>query len=701
MHDWQLAFRGFRAFPVVTVVAVLSLALGIGANTAIFSLVNSLLLRPLPVTNPQRLAIVSDARGSRLGFPASWTYAVWDEIRKRPQPFDGACAWFASRVNLAAHGGETDGVDAVWVSGSYFGTLGVAPLLGRMISVDDDSDGNGEAVAVLSYELWQRRFGGAASVIGSPIVVEQVPFTIVGVAPPGFFGAEVGRAFDLALPINADRLIHGAETLLSRQRGFYAFSVMLRLKASQSVDEATTILRGLQPQIREAAMPTMLPAPIQKEFLKDPFVVVPAATGTSRLRVRYERPLVVMLVVVGLVLLVACANIANLQLARATARRHDTSVRVALGAAPWHLVRQSLTESLLLAVSGAGLGLLFAAWSSRLLVAQLSTWLNRIYLDLSIDWRVLVFTATIAATTTVLFGLFAAVRNSRVAPIEVLKEQTRGTSSDSRVWMSNALIASQVALSIVIVFAAGLFVRSFVKLATVPLGFEEDRVLLVDINMDRTHVRPADREEFIDRVAREVAQLPSVTAASGSAITPVQGLGLVDIVHIPGIPLSFDPMPGGRLNPHATYLNVVTPGWFATYGMPIKAGRDFNDHDVKGAPRAIIVNDAFVRKFLHTASPIGATVAFERGTGVPVQKTIVGVVSDAAYNLPRPAAAAAEWLGQGRMGRVGEQPRALLHADRRRPQAARGGAARLRPAHPRDPQGAQYDVEGRTGFLQR
>ena len=635
MSDLRVAVRALRASPIVAAVAIVSLALGIGANTAIFSLVDSLLLRPLPVVEPQRLAVISDTRFGAQGIAASWTYGIWDQFRQHAQPFDGACAWWTERLNLAPRGGESQPVDAMWTSGEYFATLGVPAMLGRTITVRDDERGAGNPVAVISYDMWQRRFGGAASAIGQPIVVERVPFTIVGVTPPGFFGADVGRTFDVAMPMNAEPLIRGAESRIGLERGYSALTVLLRLKPAQPIEAATAILRGMQPQVREAAMPATLPAAARKDFLKDPFVVIPAATGTSRLRARYERPLVVILVVVALVLLIACANIANLQLARGIARRHELSVRVALGASRWRLARQSLIESLLLAAAGTGLGLLFAGWSSRLLVAQLSSTANRVYLDLSLDWRVLAFAATAAVVTTVLFGVLPAVRAAKAAPIDALKDQARGATAEARANLSNGLVVAQVALSVVIVVAAGLFVRSFAKLATLPLGFDADRVLVVNVNLASTHVAPDDRIAFMDRLAQTVAAVPGVAKAGASLLTPVQGLGLVDIVHVPGVPLSFVPMTNGKLGNQSTFANLVTPGWFSTYGTPIKAGRDFDERDVKGAPAVIVVNEAFVRKFLPGTNPIGTTVAFEQGRSAPVPKTVVGVVVDSAYTSLR------------------------------------------------------------------
>lgn len=430
----------------------------------------------------------------------------------------------------------------------------------------DDLRGGGRngAVAVISYELWQRRFGGAANVIGMPVIVERVPFTIVGITPPGFFGAEVGRTFDVALPMNTDLLIRGAESRIAPGQMFYGLSVLLRLKPGQTLEAVTALLRGIQPQIRAAALPPTLPPVFQREFLREPFTVVAASTGSSRLRGRFERPLFIILGVVGLVLLIACANLANLQLARAIARRHDLSVHVALGAPRWRLARQSLVESLLLSMAGAALGLLFASWGSRLLVAQLSTTATRVYLDLSLDWHLLVFTAGVAVATTVLFGVLPAVRAAGAAPLEALRESRRGSSTGPRASLSNSLIVAQVTLSMVVVVAAGLLVRSFEKLATLPLGFDSGRLLLVTVNLARTQVDTAGHLALVERLAREVAAVPGAQGVGASLVTPFS-VGLVDFVRVPGVPLPSVPMTNGKLGRTAPMATMSRPaGWART-----------------------------------------------------------------------------------------------------------------------------------------
>jgi putative ABC transport system permease protein len=630
MHDLRLAFRALRAAPIVSAVAMISLALGIGANTAIFSLVNSVMLGALPVPGPERLAILTSGPvASR-----AWSYAIWEELRQRSQLFDGAVAWTMVRFNLA-QSGEVQLAEGLLVSGDYFNVLGVPPLLGRTFTASDDLRGGGSdgAVAVISYAFWQRHYGGASEAIGARLTVEGVPFTVVGVTPPEFFGTEVGRWFDIAVPIGTEPIMRGRASSLD-QRASSWLNVMIRVKPGQSLASATAALRAVQPQVRDAAMPPEADSVQQAGFLKAPFSLTPAANGLSRLRGQYAGPLLTLFVIAALVLLIACANIANLLLARATTRQHELSVRVALGASRGQLVRLLFAESAVLAAAGAAAGLLLAPWVSHLLVSQLVTTTTPVTLDLSLDWRVLAFTGSISVATAVLFGTAPAFRAARVAPIDALKQREAATalraSGDRHGGVSSALIVTQVALSLVLAVAAGLFVRTFARLATTPLGFDADRVIVANINATRSSTPMAARFDLYQRIANAVDTVPGVAAASGSLITPVTGQNWTAPLIVPGAPELSD-------QDRATSINVVTPGWFATYGIPMVTGRDFDERDRGGAERVAIVNEEFAARFFPEGRAIGGRVAFPAISNVTSHepRTIVGIVSDAVYSSLR------------------------------------------------------------------
>ena len=623
MQDLRLAVRALRSTPIVSAVAILSLALGIGANTAMFSLVNSLLLRALPVKEPRQLAILGDTGDPRAG---AYTYAIWNEIRHRPALFDGAFAWSATRFNLS-RGGQTEFIDGVWASGEFFQTLGVPAMLGRTFTDTDDERGGGPdgPVAVISYAYWQRRYDGDPRVVGQTIDLERVPFTIIGVTPPSFFGPEVGRTFDVAVPIGDEPLVRGAETFLDA-RSTWWLEVIGRLKPGDTIESAQAALRGVQPQIREASKPANRAKKDLDAFLSDAFTLKTAATGDSTLRARYERPLITLLFVVALVLLIACANIANLLMARATARRHELSVRLALGASRWRLARQLLVESLVMSSCGALLGLLIAQWASQLLVRQLSTQSNHVFLELGLDWRVLAFTMLVAVATALLFGTAPAFRASDARPMDAIKEHGRG-GGDGRFGLANGLVVAQVMLSLVLVVAAGLFVRTFTSLANLHLGFDRDRVLVTTVNAQRTEIPVADRLATYERVRQSVAAAPGVAAAGVSIVTPVSGMAWNSRISVPG---------GAELpeRQRLSFFNAITPGWLDTFGTPILAGRDVLTTDTKAAPLVVIVNQAFARKFLSNATPLGRVVKV--GGGVTEQSLeIVGLVADAVYRSLR------------------------------------------------------------------
>src|SRR5262245_46499047 len=622
VHDIRVACRQLLATPVVTLVAVTSLALGIGANTAIFSLVNSLSLRALPVKDPQRLAVLADPHNQD-----TWTYPIWQEVQRRSRLFDGAFAWSPQRFNLAT-GGVADFVDGAWTTAAMFDTLGVPPLLGRTFTEADDERGGGPEgpVAVISYAFWQRRFGGAADAIGRRVTLERIPFTVVGVMPPGFFGPEVGSRLDVAVPVGTITIAR-PERRLEQRDSWWLYS-MVRMKPGQSIDQAGDALRAVLPQIRSATLPDW-PAVDLPKYLGNGFTVVPAATGNSPLRERYQRPLVTLMVVVVLVLLIACANIANLLLARATARRHEWSVRLALGASRWRLVRLLLTESLLLSATGAGLGFLVARWGSQLLVAQLSTQTNTVFLDLSVDWRVLAFTTVTTVITALLFGVAPAYRAAGVAPMEAIKEQGRSTGArTNRLSLSSALVVVQVALSVIMVVAAALFLRTFTKLATLDLGFDHSRVLVVRMRAERAPIAPAQRMAVFERARQAVAALPGVHSTALSFVTPLSGFNWGNRLEVSG-GVALDDSRRSALR------NKVSAGFFETYGQRLVAGRVFTDGDRDGSPPVAIVNEAFARRFLNGANPIGHTLRRYPVRPGEAPLEIVGMVGDAVYRRLR------------------------------------------------------------------
>jgi putative ABC transport system permease protein len=624
MNDLRDALRALKATPIVSVIAVLSLALGIGANTAIFSIVNSLMLRSLPVKEPDRLAVLGQGRDRD-----AWTNPIWEEVRKRQGLLGGAMAWSAGRINTA-RAGETQFVDGVWASREYFDVLGVPAVLGRTFTEADDRRGGGPdgPVTVISYDFWQRRFGGAADVIGKSIPLERIPFTIIGVTPPEFFGAEVGNTFDVVIPIGAETIIRGNESALDK-RSWWWLSVMVRLKPGQTLDAAAAALRGVQPQIREATLPENWRPEDLKEYLSEPFTLIPAGRGPSYLRSRYQRPLLTIMVVVALVLLIACANIANLLLARATARRHELSVRLALGASRGRLARQLISESLLLSGIGAALGLLLARWGGGLLVRQISTETSTVFLNLSLDWHVMAFTAAVAIGTALLFGTTPALRATRVQPNEALKEQGRGVAGDRRVGLGAMLVVVQVALSVMLVVAAGLFMQTFSRLARLNLGFDRSRLLVVNADVQRSSAAPANRAALFERLRQAAAAVPGVQSAALSVVTPVSGSTWQYRIEIPEKP----DLPEKE---RGVYVNVVAPDFFRTFGTRILAGRDASASDKAGTPAVAIVNQTFANKFFDGAHPLGRRVRIPGRPDRPtVNLEVIGLVEDAVYRSLR------------------------------------------------------------------
>ena len=618
-----------RQTPIVSGVALLSLALGIGANVAIFSLVNALILKALPIHEPERLVQIQLIDPNPLRNTTSFTNPQWEYLRNHEEIFTGATAVGYARFNLNATG-ESRMVPGLYVSGRFLDTLGLTPIIGRGFTAEDDRRG-AAPIAILSYGFWQREFGGDRNVLGRTVSLHGNAFTVVGVTPQEFFGVRVGTTFDVMIPLANEAIISGAESSLD-QRSSWWLSMFARLAPGQTPAQAESRLRALQPQLREGTMPLDWRPPEQETYFKNPFSLLPAATGISSLRDRYSRPLYVLLGIVGLVLTIACANMANLLLAQSVARRREMAVRLSLGAGRRQLIRQLLVESIMLSLAGAAAGLLIAAWGSRALVAMLTTRTNFTFLDLTMDWRVFAFTAGVGLATGLLFGVFPALRGTAVMPADALRDHSRGiVSGGGRLNVGHGLVALQVALSFVLVFGSTLFVRTLVALTSQGMGFESDRVLVATIDLRRTKAEEAARLPMFQQVRDAVAAVPGVESAAATFVTPVSGSTWQLRLIVPG----FDAPERER----SALFNAVTPDYFKTMRTPILTGRDFSIADAENRPLVAIVNEAFAKKFYSGENPIGKTFVIERWSRdrKDRQYEIVGLVADAKYRTLREA----------------------------------------------------------------
>ncbi|MEZ5283957.1 MAG: ABC transporter permease [Vicinamibacterales bacterium] len=628
-RDLRFALRLLGRTPIVSGVALLSLALGIGANVAIFSLVNALLVRPLPVEDPAQLVQVQFSRdGDRP--TTSLTYPQWEYIRDHQDVLAGVFAAGTARFNLNA-GGEMRPAQGIWASSRYFQVLGVRPLLGRGFDEEDDRRGGGPdgPAVVISHGFWQREFGGDAGVLGRTLRLDGHAFTVVGVMPADFFGTNVGRAFDVIVPFGAEPIIRGADSLLDRRSAWW-LGVAGRLQPGETAEAAALRFRALVPGLREATMPQDWRPQDQADYLSDRLDLVSAATGTagSPLRQRYGRPLFVLLGIVALVLLIACANMANLLLAQSVARRRELAIRLSLGASRARLVRQLLVESLLLSGAGAVAGLALAAWTSRALVGMLSTRTVPVDVDLSLDWRVFAFTAAVAVVTGLLFGVAPAFWSTRVHPGEALRDQGRGIVGSTRPGLGHLLVAAQVALSFVLVCGAMLFVRTLVALTSQDVGFDATGVVVATLDVRRTATPPDGRLALFERVREAVAAAPGVDAAALSFVTPVSGSSWNMRIAVPGY------SEAGR--EPSSLVNGVSPGYFRAMGTPLLSGRDFTSADTDEAPDVVIVNEAFARKAFGQDNPVGRTFDLDGYAQFPTRRLeIVGIAADSAYRSLR------------------------------------------------------------------
>jgi putative ABC transport system permease protein len=658
--DFRHAVRVLRLNPGFATIALLSLALGIGANTAIFQLLDAVLLRMLPVQNPQSLIEVrvqspkGGFSGSFVNGHAELTTKQWDALRERQQAFSSLFAWAPDMFNLSP-GGEVRNGTGLWVSGNYFSALGIQPALGRLIGDADDHRGCGVPGAVISYAFWQREYHGDPTVIGRTITLNTNPAQIIGVAGAGFYGLVVGSSFDVALPICGAAAIYGERSPLDRDYVWW-LSAMGRLKPGVSEAQALAQLNAIAPALFHDTLPGSFQGERAEQYLNYRLKLLPAGTGVSSLREDYSSPLWLLLGIAGLVLLIACANLANLMLARATAREKEFAVRLAMGASRWLIARQSLTESLLLAVIGAGLGVVVAHWLSRFLVSFLTTADNGLFIDLQPDWRLFAFATGGALLTCVLFGLAPAIRATRIAPQSAMKAGARGVAGvHERFGFRRGLVAAQIAMSLVLLVAALLLTRTLRNVMTVETGFRDTGVLVADLDFSTLHVPPANRLIYKQQLLDRVRALPGVDSAAEAAIVPVGGNSMNDEVWISGTE---------RSKAKVSLFNYVSPDYFTTLGTSVLTGRDFKNTDTAAGPKVAIVNQEFARSLTGGTNPVGGSFRREATSLEPeLDFQIVGMVANTKYislrDDPRPIV----YLPAAQQPRQGQDLQLVVHSN--------------------------------------
>jgi predicted permease len=657
--DFRHALRLLRLNPGFACVALLSLALGIGANTAIFQLVDAVMLRMLPVQNPQELVEVRvDSKHGRSGsfidqYP-ELTTPQWDALRNRQQVFSGLFAWAPDTLNLSP-GGEVRKSAALWVSADFFSVLGVRPILGRLLNRVDDQPGCGVPGAVISYPFWQHEYHGDQSVVGRTLSLNGKPAQIIGVSAAGFVGLEVGSSFDVALPICGLAAIDGEHSPLKRDYVWW-LTAMGRLKPGVSQAQALAQLNSIAPGLFHDTLPVSFKGDRAKDYLDFRLKLLPAGSGVSNLRQEYSSPLWLLLGIAGLVLLIACANLANLMLARASAREKEIAVRLAVGASRTRIIRQLLAESVLLAMLGAGLGFAVALWLSRFLVLFLTTEGNSLFIDLQPDWRLLAFTASVALLTCILFGLAPALRATRVSPQAAMKAGTRGaTAAPERFGVRRALVVTQVAISLVLLFGAMLFTRTLRNLMTVQAGFQQTGILVADLDYSDLNMPQAGRLEYKRQLLERIRALPGVSSAAEAAVVPVSGSGINDDVWMSG---------SDKAKSKSSWFNYVTKDFFNALGTPLLSGRDFGESDTPTSPRVAIVNQEFARKLTAGQNPVGRSFRREATSLEPeLDFQIVGLVATTKYQELREDPQVVVYLPVAQQPEQGTDIQLVIHSD--------------------------------------
>ena len=636
LNDFRFGIRMLLKNPAFTAVAVLSLALGIGANTAIFQLLNAVRLKTLPVRNAQELAQVglraSDlqlTRGSKgLLRYAPMTNPLWEQIRDRQLGFAGMAAWGMAGFNLA-QGGEVRPARGLWVSGDFFNVLGVQPELGRVFNQSDDQRGCTAPGVVISHGFWQSEFGGSSDVVGRKVTLSDRQLQVIGVTPPGFFGLEVGKSFDVALPICADAMFSGANQRLDSGTNWWLM-VTGRLKPGWTIAQANSQVSTISAPLFQQTLPSNYPAASVNDYLNSKLEVVDGSSGYSILRDNYERPLWLLLAIAGLVLLITCANLANLLLARASTREREIAVRQAVGASRFRIVRQLLVETILLAAIGTSLGLVLAQALGTFLVASIGTTRDVVFLDVAPDLKVLGFTAGVAVLTCIVFGLTPALRATRVSPGAAMKAAGRGlTAGRERFSLRRGLVVIQVALSLVLVASALLFSRSLNKLLKLDAGFNQENLLIARVGFNRLKIDPANRLAFRAQVLERIKATPGVKDVSEMDSIPLTGGGRGNAVWLEGR-TSADKVDAS--------FNRVGADYFKTLDIPLVSGRSFSTTDSRSSTNVAIINQTLAQ-MLREPNPVGKRFVVEATPGEgETTYEIVGMARDAKFEDLRESA---------------------------------------------------------------
>ncbi|MBA2340007.1 MAG: ABC transporter permease [Pyrinomonadaceae bacterium] len=609
MQDMRYAVRVLLKHPGFTAVAVLSLALGIGVNTATFSVLDAVLLRSLPISQPDQLVTVFTQREAELN--SGFSYPDYVDYRDRNEVFSGMIAWDGVSLNLSV-GDATERISGQLVTGNYFDVLGVRATQGRTFLPEEDRTPGSAPVAVISHGFWQKQFGGAPGVLGKQVTINNHSFSIIGVAPAGFTGAERGAAPDIWVPMMMQEQARPGSQLLSKRTSRWLL-VMGRLKPGITIEQAQARMIVLAGQLAHAN-PNATEAAI---------VLAPGDKGHTRNISSLAFPLKILMAVVALVLLIACANVANLLLARAASRRKEISIRLAIGASRARLVRQLLTESILLSLVGGAISLVVALWTTDVFKSFIPN-----ALDISLDARVLGFTLLLALASGVLFGLAPALAASRPDLVPTLKDETGSYEQKGGRWnLRSLLVVAQIALSLIVLTGAGLFIKSLQNLQSIDPGFQAENLIVMSLDLRPNGYDEKRGQAFYRDLMERVENLPGVESASLARVVRLSLGGSRRTVAIEG----YEARPGESLE---IDFNNVGTRYLQTMRIPIVHGRDFTEQDREGAKGAVIINETMARRYFSGQDPIGKRLTYPVPPGAtqpPTTLEIVGVAKDGKY----------------------------------------------------------------------